>query len=73
MTLDTLNTDRTRRALSHGRGIDGIFSILLAGVGIGILVILVVAGLRTAETQATQDTGGIHATGNDQSSEIGSN
>lgn len=54
VALDTLTTTRARRALSHGGGIDTIVFLLLAAAGVGMLVVLIVAGLQKAETNATQ-------------------
>lgn len=73
MTQDALNTARTRRALTHGGGIDGIFFMLLAAVGIGLVVVLLVVGLRTSETQATRIKAETHTTGSDKPSDLGSN
>jgi len=71
VALDNLTTDRARRALSHGGGIDGILFMLLAGAGIGLAVVLIVAGLQTAETQATRAAGQSQSTMNRQAAEIG--
>ena len=71
MALDTLTTDRARRALSHGGGIDGILFSLLAAAGIGMVVVLIVIGLQSAETSATRATGASQPSMNAKSAEIG--
>lgn len=73
MNLDALTKDRARRALTHGRGIDGVLYALLAVAGIGMVGIVLVAGLRTAETQAERDAGQSSPRAASKSSEIGEN
>ena len=74
MALDTLTSDRARRALSHGQGIDGILLSLIAVAGVGVVIFLLVAGLQTAETRATRSANVNHQiSAENQSSEIGTN
>jgi hypothetical protein len=73
LSLDTLTTARARRALSHGGGIDGVLFMLIAAVGVGLVVVLVMVGLQTAETQAEKATGQSRMSAAQiKSSEIGS-
>lgn len=71
MALDTMTTNRARRAMSHGGGIDSILFLLLAVAGIGMVVILIVAGLQSAEASATRDAGASSRSTNSKSAEIG--
>lgn len=71
LAIDTLTTNRARRALSHGGGIDGVLFLLLAAAGIGMVVVLIVAGLQSAEASATRDAGAVHPAMNSKSAEIG--
>ena len=71
LALNTMTTDRARRALSHGGGIDSILFLLLAGAGIGMIVLLIMAGLQTAEASATRDAGTSPHSMNIKSAEIG--
>lgn len=71
MALDTMTNDRARRALSHGGGIDGILFLLMAAAGIGMVVMLIVAGLQSAEASATRDAGRASHSMATQSAEIG--
>ena len=74
MAIDTQISDRARRSLSHGGGIEGILFTLIAGAGIGLVVVLLIVGLRTAESNATRDTReGRTAVRGDQASELGTN
>lgn len=66
-----MTTDRARRALSHGGGIDSILFLLLAAAGIGVVVMLIVAGLQSAEASATRDAGTASQSMATQSAEIG--
>jgi hypothetical protein len=71
LALDTMTTDRARRALSHGGGIDGILFLLLAAAGIGTVIMLIVAGLQSAEASATRDAAAASQSMAAQSAEIG--
>lgn len=71
MALDTMTTDRARRALSHGGGIDSILFLLLAAAGIGMVVVLIVAGLQSAEASATRDAGAASHSMAKKTAEIG--
>ena len=71
LALNTMTTDRARRALSHGGGIDSILFLLLAAAGVGMIVLLIMAGLQTAEASATRDAGTSPRNMNTKSAEIG--
>jgi hypothetical protein len=71
VALDTMTTDRARRALSHGGGIDSILFLLLAVAGIGMLVMLIIAGLQSAEASATRDAGAASRSMASQAAELG--
>ena len=73
MSLDTLNNERTRRALSQGRGIDSIIFILMAGAAIGVVVVLLIAGLQTAEQQAKRGSAEVRSNPSQTLPEIGAN
>jgi hypothetical protein len=55
MSYDSTTNERARRALSHGKGIDGILFMLMAGTVILIVVGLLIFGLSTAESNAERD------------------
>ena len=57
MAIDLATSERARRALSHGGGIDGIIFMLMSAAGIGLVVILLVVAMQRAEFRATQATG----------------
>jgi len=66
--------DRAQRSLSHGGGIEGIFYALMASAGIGLVVTLLIAGMRTAESNAlrhARETGPAVLGG--RASELGTN
>ena len=73
MSLATLTQDQRRRALSHGRGIDGIVFMLMAAAGIALVVVLLIAGLQTAEKQAKREAAQSRSPQANSASEIGAN
>ena len=73
VSYDSTTNERARLALSHGRGIDGILFLLIAGAGIVIVVGLLIFGLSAAESNAERDAEITPTSRNSDKSEIGTN
>ncbi len=71
MSADAMSNERVRRALTHGRGIDGILFTLVAGAVIVAVVGLLIFGLSAAESNAERDAEHTQTTGSLDPSEIG--
>lgn len=72
VALDSLTNQRIRKSLTHGGGIDGVLFTILAGVGIVTAILILIAGLQTAENKAEQAVGTQRTRAAlDQNSEIG--
>lgn len=71
MSTSITQTERIRRSLTQGRGMDGVFVTLLGIAGVVFIVLVLVFGLRRAESKANEAADETHLEAPETSSDIG--